>query len=155
MLQPGGTATVEARASEARIACVLRASKWGRKLPTFTSMCARHCKAPIRPHLRAFEAFRGLPRPHSWGFEAFRGLARPRQNRKTPFSLQDYEASGTRAYIILLKGSYKASGPDELWLPLFFRLYRILGRSWLQVPFILERGLQRLKMILQLSSYSC
>ena len=75
--------TVEARPGEARIACVSRAWKWGRKLATFTSMCAQHCKAPIRPHLRAF---RGLPRPHSWGFEAFRGLARPRQNRKTPLA---------------------------------------------------------------------
>ena len=120
-----------------------------RKLATFTSMRARHCKAPKT----SLAGFRGLPRPSEASLMEFRGLPRSCEastKSQNPFSLQDYEASGTRAYIILYsRGRHKASGPDEPWLPLFFRLCRILGRSWLQVPFILERGLKRLKMILQ------
>ena len=70
----------------------------------------------------------------------FRGLSRPCEastKSQNPFSLQDYDASGTRACIMLLKGS--PQGPDEPWLPLFFRLCRKKK----------ERALKRLKMILQ------
>ena len=59
---------------------------------------------------------RPLPRPSEASLMAFRGLPRPCEasaKSQNPFSLQDYEASGTRAYIILLKGSPQGLGPER------------------------------------------
>ena len=113
----------------------------------------KHVRATLQgPYKTSLAGFRGLPRPSEASLMGFRGLPRPCEastKSQNPFSSQDYEASGTRAYIILLKGSPQGLGPGEPWLPIFFRLHRRKGRSWLQVPFLLERGLQRLKMILQ------
>ena len=106
------TCTGEAHAREARIVETFRPQIWTRANWQLLQTCVRDIARPLRPrpagfeafrglprpHSWGFEAFRGLPRPHSWGFEAFRGLARPPQNPKNPFSLKDYEASGTGAY---------------------------------------------------------
>ena len=111
--------------------------------------------------LKPFEAFRGILRPPEASLMGFRGLSRPREastKSQNPFSLQDYEASGTRAYNTTKRGPRKASSPDEPWLPFFIHVKRILSRSWLQVLFILtlfktsrrtSKGPRPLKMILQ------
>ena len=56
---------------------------------TLQAICAGHCKAPKT----LLADFRGLSRPPKASLMGFRGLAR--------FRLQDYDASETRACIIL------------------------------------------------------
>ena len=64
-----------------------------------------HIWSRANRYCKAFEAslaeVRGLPRPPEASLMGFRGLPRPHEastKSQNPFSLQDYEASGTRAY---------------------------------------------------------
>ena len=99
------TCTGEAHAREARIVEIFRPQIWTCANWQLLQTCVRDIARPLRPHPAGFEAFRGLPKPYSWGFEAslmgFRGLSRPGEastKSQNPFSLKDYEASGTGAY---------------------------------------------------------
>ena len=97
--------TGEALAREARIVEIFRPQIWSRANWQLlqTCVCTRYCKASglLRPPEPSVMGFRSLPRPPEASLMGFRGLSRPREastKSQNPFSLQDYEASGTRAY---------------------------------------------------------
>ena len=99
------TCTGEALAREARIVEIFRPQIWSRANWQLlqTCVCTRYCKASglLRPPEPSVMGFRSLPRPPEASLMGFRGLSRPREastKSQNPFSLQDYEASGTRAY---------------------------------------------------------
>ena len=75
----------------------------------------KHVRATLQGQT-SLAGFRGLPRPSEASLMGFRGLPRPREastKSQNPFSPQDFEASGTRADIILLKGSPQGLGPGR------------------------------------------
>ena len=159
------TCTGEALAREARIVEIFRPQIWSRANWQLlqTCVCTRYCKASglLRPPEPSVMGFRSLPRPPEASLMGFRGLSRPREastKSQNPFTLQDYEASGTRAYNTIRGVPARPRGPDEPWLPFFIHVKRIFSRSWLQVLFILtlfktsrrtSKGPRPLKMILQ------
>ena len=122
------TRTGEAHAHEARIAQIFG--------PTF-GVAQTDIARPLRPHLRRFEAFRGPPEASLMGF---RGLPRPHEastKSQNPFSLQDYKASGTRAYNTIKRVPARPRARTNPGCLFHVKDKRILSRGWLQVLFIL------------------
>ena len=114
MLQPGGTATVEARPGSQNCLCFA-----GLEMGSQIGHFHKHVHTTLQgPYKTLLAGFRGLPRPSEASLMGFRGLPRPCEastKSQNPFSLQDNEASGGLS-----------------------SLQRRKGRSWLQVPWRLE-----------------
>ena len=137
-----------ARITSRRVSCTVRFCLLYRGGPrTRSQNCSdfwTHIWSRANRYCKAFEAslaeVRGLPRPPEASLMGFRGLPRPHEastKSQNSFSLQDYEASGTRAYNTIKRVPARPRARTNPGCLFHVKDKRILSRGWLQVLFIL------------------